>query len=284
MPISNCGTFIDCFYPNNSNTIAMKKVLISVLLLFWPITAFSQGKLSRAKGDLSGKNSSSNYSVSNDDTSTESGDMGFLDGVVLELLYFATYGALIGELQPRTFHGYPYSDGQHGEYAYPESEHDFRGSLLVISNTVSIQSSTFANDLNVNYRFVPAVGVKVNHLHFLDRYNENEQLGLTSMMLDFYRIREKNVTGYWGVGATYVGNNVATWGFTYNLGLDIFVGDPISFGLLWKQSFVNENSVNEFRGLIRYHLKRFDIHGGFIQHKLGDEHFPSAAFGVGYRF
>jgi hypothetical protein len=36
--------------------------------------------------------------------------------------------------------------------------------------------------------------------------------------------------------------------------------------------------------LARYHINKLAIHGGFINYKIGDEGFPSAAVGASYRF
>ncbi|MCG8311281.1 MAG: hypothetical protein MI975_28090 [Cytophagales bacterium] len=262
----------------------MKRTILTVLLICLSIHTFGQGKLERAKEDLSEKSDSGSFTTTSTEASSDDVGDGFVGGIVVELLYVATYGLLIGELQPRSFYSYPFAEGPHGEYQITEGGYFPKRSSLTVSNTTAFQSSTFSNDFRVNYRFIPALGLEANHLHFLDRRDQNEQLGISSILLNFYRIREKNVTGYWGMGGTYAGDGVNTWGFSYNLGLDIYISDPVSLSLFWKQSFINDSSINEFRGLVRYHLKRFAVHGGFIHYQLGDEGFPSAAVGIEYRF
>jgi hypothetical protein len=109
---------------------------------------------------------------------------------------------------------YPYFDGENGEYNYPEvSVPRIKKSSLIISNTLTVQSGTFGNDLRMNYRFLPILGLEANHLHLFDRLDENSNLGISSFMLNFYRIRERRVTGYWGLGATYAGSDVNIMGF-----------------------------------------------------------------------
>lgn len=207
-----------------------------------------------------------------------------MGGVAFDLIYFATYGVLVGDLQPRSFMAYPYFDDENGEYNYQEAVQRIKKSSLIISNTLTVQSGTFGNDLRMNYRFLPIMGLEANHLHLFDRLDEGSDLGISSIMLNFYRIRERRVTGFWGLGATYVGSEVNTTGFSYNLGLDIYVANPVSLGFFWKQSFINETSINEFRALARYHINKLAIHGGFINYQIGDEGFPSAAVGIEYRF
>lgn len=262
----------------------MRTAAITLLILFTTTFTIAQSKLGRAKNDLSGTSSKQSYTTNSDSQSSSEDGNGLVEGIVIETLYFVTYGILIGDIQPRSFYAYPYAEGQHGEY-YPIENHGpgIKGNLI-LSNTLAFQSGTFANDLKLNYRFIPVLGLEANHLHFFDKLSEDTELGISSIMLNYFRIRERHVTGYWGLGATYVGNEVDTWGFSYNLGLDIYVAHPISLSVLWKQSFINESSINEFQGLVKYHLKRFSIHGGFIHYTIGEENFPSAAVGISYGF
>lgn len=263
----------------------MKTITIIILLMSTMTVTFAQGKLDKAKEGLSKSSSQESFSNSDDGNSnTHSGGNGILEGLVIEALYFVTYNTFIGEIQPRAFYPHPYAYGQHGEYHNLEMESYGKKSKLMISNTVAVRSDMYGNDLKLNYRFIPVLGLEANHLHFFDNTVENIELGISSIMLNYYRIRENRVTGFWGLGATYVGSDVNTTGFSYNLGLDIYVSNPVSLGLFWKKSFINESSINEFRALGRYHINRFAIHGGFIHYNLGGEQFPSAALGIEFRY
>lgn len=248
----------------------------TLILLFVSITnlTFAQGKLGRAKESLKSSSSESSYSSSDD---SEVG--GFFVDILGDFFGFAFFG----ELEPKNFYPYPYAVDRFGEYDYPENNPEGKKSKLIISNTMAFQVSTFANDLRLNYRFLPIMGIDANHLHFFDRLDEGSELGISSIMLNFYRIRERNVTGYWGLGATYVGSEVNTIGFAYNVGLDVYIAKPISLNLLWKQSFINETSINEIRVLPKYHIKKLAVYGGFTHYKIGSEGFPSATAGIEYR-
>jgi len=289
----------------------MKTTLIFLLLISLASSSFGQGKLGRAKDSISGKSSSHEKSSSND-YSSDSDSGGFLfnffgnliigmftappdesystdysfqnNDVDLQWLYDITLGIPIGHLEPRCFYLYPYAEGQHGEYDTVGTFYETKRSVLLISNTAVVQPDVIGNDFNLNWRFIPEMGLEFDHLHFVDIIGEREELGFTSFMLNFYRIRERKVTGYWGIGGNYAGSGVNSWGFTYHLGLDIFVGQPTSLGTSWKQSFINESTVNEFQAMIKYHIKRLEIRGGFNDFKIGSENFPGAAFGLGYRF
>ena len=260
----------------------MKTSTIAILALLLTSSIFAQGKLEKAKSDLKGS-SSDGASYSSDYSSSDGGES-FVGGFFIDILALVTIDALIGEMQPRNFHSYPFADGSIGEYDYIENIPDGKRSKFMLSNTMAFQAGTFSNDLRLNYRFIPILGIEANHLHFFDRLDEGSNLGISSAMLNYYRIRERSVTGYWGLGVTYVGSDVNTTGFAYNLGLDIYITNPVSLGIFWKQSFINDNSINEFRALARYHIQKIAIHGGFIHYKIGNEKFPSASIGLEYRF
>jgi hypothetical protein len=260
-------------------TLVMKKLLTSVVLALCVGTLVAQGKLERATQGLtkdapSGSTSSAPSLSGRGDQSS-----GLVDAFAQGVLY-VSFNALFGEVQPRAFIPYAYADNIGGEYCYLGEVADVKLSKLVISNTTTFQSGSTGNDVKLNYRFLPFLGLDVNHLHLFDRLDRNYHLGISTMMLNFYRIREKRVTGYWGLGATYVGREVNTMGFGYNLGLDIYVANPVSIGLQWKQSFISESSINELRILGRYHINRFAIQGGYINYRIGDVGFPSASIGL----
>jgi hypothetical protein len=260
----------------------MKIGAIIILSLLFNVGLHAQSKLEKAKSDLKGSSSngySSDFSYSDSDAGGS-----FISGFFIDFLAFATYGALLGDMQPRNFYPYPFADDNIGEYDHIDNNPSGNRSKFVMSNTMAFQSGTFSNDFRANYRFIPILGLEVNHLHFFNRLEEESELGISSAMLNYYRIRERSVTGYWGIGVTYVGNDVNTTGFSYNLGIDVFIAKPVSLGIFWKQSFINDSSINEFRALTRYHIRKAAIHGGFIQYKIGEEKFPSASIGLEYRF
>lgn len=263
------------------------KITFVVALLFFTFNfTNAQGKLNRAKEDLSGnssRSSSSSRSSWSDDNGGNDG-IGYFDSVFIEIAYHATIGILLGEMQPRYFFEYPYSDGSHGEYAFPDENVPLKRSQLIISNTFFTSGKEFyGNDLKLNFRFIPLLGVEASHLHFFEE-NPKVELGVSSFMINYYRVREQNVTAYWGIGATHVGNGVDDTGLAYQVGVDVYLNKPFSLGAFWKQSLINDSSIDEFKLLARYYMKRFSVHGGYNHYKLGSVSINAMGFGIDYRF
>ena len=208
------------------------KITFVVALLFFTFNfTNAQGKLNRAKEDLSGnssRSSSSSRSSWSDDNGGNDG-IGYFDSVFIEIAYHATIGILLGEMQPRYFFEYPYSDGSHGEYAFPDENVPLKRSQLIISNTFFTSGKEFyGNDLKLNFRFIPLLGIEASHLHFFEE-NPKVELGVSSFMINYYRVREQNVTAYWGIGATHVGNGVDDTGLAYQVGVDVYLNKPFSW-------------------------------------------------------
>jgi hypothetical protein len=266
------------------------KLKITLTLLFCCFIFninYAQGKLNRAKSDLSGSSSSSSSSSrsnNNHDGDDWGNGAGFFDGVFIEIAYQATIGVLVGNMESRSFFEYPYSDGSHGEYAFPDEDVPLKNNQLIISNTAFASGKEFfGNDIKLNFRFIPLAGIEVSHLHFFENTPKNN-LGLTSIMFNYYRVRETYVTAFWGAGITHIGNGVDETGFTYQVGVDVYLKKPYSLSALWKQSLINNTTVDELKLHIRRHLKRFSIHGGFNYYKLGSVNINALGVGVDYRF
>lgn len=277
------------------NSTTLKPIImqqkITLFLVLFCCTIFSinaQGKLNRAKDDLSGGSSSSSSSRSSNSSDSwdddNDDDEGYFAEFFSEIIDHVVCGIFFGDMERKYFYDYPYANGSHGEYAFPDENVPLKSMQLMISNTFFASGKEFyGNDAKINFRFMRLLGVEVNHLHFFEDRPKSE-LGINSLMLNYYRVREKKVTGFWGVGATHVGSGVDKVGFAYQLGVDVYLDKPISLSALWKQSFINGSSVDEFKLHARYHLKRLSVHGGYNRYKLGTVKINSMGIGLDYRF
>ena len=275
----------------------MQKVLFVVFLFVIGLAntnCYSQGRLGDVKGDIKkekpkrSSNSGSNGSKSRGSTNNSSDNSGFAYLVAESLvkltgyaIYYVGYKLPIGEVESRKFFDYPYANGSHGEYSHSFVDLKDKKSNLTFSNTLSMHDKNlFANKASLNYRFIRALGVEASYLQFYET-DPLEDLNMTSGMLNFYRIREENVTGFWGIGLTHVGSDVQRLGFAYNMGLDVYWGSPISTELYWKQSFINKTALNEFKLMVNYHINKSAISLGLVNHNLAGHNF--AMLGAGFK-
>lgn len=246
----------------------MKKLILIFLLI--PVIGFSQGKLNQAKNNLSSKSKSS--SSKSKSSSSGSGKVDFNVGrAFVKLFLYAPkiviggiYMTVFGDFERRHFSPYPYYYGNvQGEYDFGLETEDKKN---LIGAGVNYLLGKYINsaEANVNYRFLPFLGVDLSHQSFFeDRPNGSDRLDVTSLMVNYYRIRERSFTGWWGIGATYFGNEVNTYGFTYNIGLEVYPVKPMSFLISYKQTFINQSHINVTKYQTKYHRKKMAYYIGF---------------------
>ncbi len=266
----------------------MKQILFFFLLV--SISSFSQGKLEKAKKSLSKESSSSKSeevsavssyasSSSNEDSSSsfDGDDECFNVGDVFLVIKHVFFGDLEERsLQPHIYYDY-------GEYTTSLDSLAKKSNLKIGANYLA--SNTRALGINVLFKPIPILGLEVSHVNFREKFVlKNERLDYSSVMLNFYRFREKYLTAWWGVGIGRVWNEVATSGFTYGFGTEIYPVEPISLRVSYKESLINATSVREFSSSVKYHRKKAAFSVGYTNYRLGTEHVKGVAMGIEYTF
>ncbi|CAL2106775.1 conserved exported hypothetical protein [Tenacibaculum sp. 190524A02b] len=266
----------------------MKQIMILFLLL--SCTVFAQGKLEKAKKELSTKTTTTKPTVessSNASSSTISNsrvndnDSESFQSFVAKVAYSATLGIVAGKAEWRELTPYPYYD--YGEYTKTLNEKTKRSNVKIGVNYFNNLIKGF--EVYGSYKFVPLIGIEASHIRFNEKVNDKKDyLDISSLMLNYYRIREKYVSLWWGLGGTYIGNEVNKLGFAYNIGTEIYPFRPVSFHFSWKHSFINNSSVQRFKANAKYHLKKTAIVAGYNNFNLGSVNTSGLTIGVEYMF
>lgn len=272
-----------CFISKNYLDMKQTYILLSTFFLLSQFS-WSQSKLKQAKENLNEEYLHYNSNTS-ETANTKNNVRPLWVDLLIEPIIWLGVHTVVGEAQNRTITPYPYYQGYQGEYSTETSNLDFKNSLLDLSSyyTTSKDAITGLN-LNATYRFIPLLGIEFNHIHLAEKYfGEREYIDISSLHLNYYRIREKHVTAYWSLGASYIANEVNKLGFSYALGTEIFPFNPISIGFKWQQSFINAQSINQLKLELSYHLKQVRFFTGFHNYDLAGIKNPSFAVGINYR-
>jgi hypothetical protein len=265
----------------------MKKLFYICLLI--PIIGFSQTKLSAAKQNLSTNSSSSSTSSSSSSNSSSSSHRAFgnlFADIFVEVFLIVGYEGLLSNLEYRHFAPYPYYyDNVNGEYDFGAVDGDKRSLLKARVNYFSANSIQGVA-ANVKYRFLPILGLELSHNNFFENNlaGTSDNLNTTSFMLNYYRVRERSVTGWLGIGATYVGNEVNTAGFAYTIGVEVYPFKPISLHAIFQQSFINESNINELQFQIKYHRKKMAYYTGYNDYSIAGVGVSGFVFGIEIAF
>lgn len=268
------------------------KLILKLLLFFLLLTQFNyaQSKLKQVKENLSENETTSNNNITNNDNvsstkgSSSFGNKLFVDLLVKPLIWVGKQ-AILGEAEDRAIVFYPYHNRYQGEYYYSNSNNDKTSLLELNSFYISSKDAVKGLNIDLNYRFTPLIGIKLKHLHFSEKYfGKTEYLDISSLLFNYYRIREKYITAHWGLGISYIANSVKKIAFSYAVGMELFPVNPISLSFSWQQNFVNTLSIDELKLQLNYHIKQFSPFIGYYNYNLAGIKNPSLGFGCNYRF
>lgn len=269
------------------------KHAILVCVLLCTTVLFSQEKLKKAKEDLSSTSTSaqttqgqmrtsnsSSGSYSDSSSSFDSDDKPF-GQFLAEILFYTTVGVTFGVAEYRELNPYPYYN--YGEYTKESNEQTKRSNIRIGTNY--LPGKVDALELGALYKPIPLVGIEATYLRFSERNRiSDEYLNISSLMANYYRIREKYVTAWWGLGVSYVGNEVDTYGFAYSLGTEIYPLKPLSIHVSWKESFINQSTVGMFKSQLKYHFKKAAVFTGFHHNTIGEQVVKGVTIGLEYTF
>ncbi len=187
-------------------------------------------------------------------------------------------------MEYRSFTPHPYYKNTFGEY-YKNDTINSKNNSFKISGNHLFNKDANGVEINANYRVLPILGIEASYIHFSEKIKTgNDYLDISSLMINYYRIRENNISLWWGLGTSYVGNKVNTLGFAYNIGTEIYPFKPISLQASWKQSFINSSSVDVFKTQIKYHIKNTALFTGYHDYQLGSEKNAGFILGLEYTF
>ncbi|PQJ21614.1 hypothetical protein [Tenacibaculum sp. SG-28] len=269
----------------------MKKIIY--LLLFSSSVVFSQQKLKKAKENLT-KNTTKMYSASSvnskqDKEETSKSTTSFSDelsnsflGILGDVILFASLGVIVGDAEKRGITPYPYFDG--GEFTTSFNKNTKRSNFRIGANYLF--NSVKVIELNGLYKPIPIVGIEASHLHFSEKNRgAATYLDVSSLLVNYNRFRERYFSVWWGVGATFIGNEVDRVGFTYGVGTEIYPWNPVSIHFSWKESILNNSvALGLLKTQLKVHLKKIAIYSGYHHYDVGGVLFDGGVIGVEYTF
>lgn len=275
-----------------------KITFYTLILLFISFSSYGQSKIKKAEESLkketnSSKTSKSKFDDSKNNTSENDLLTEVIGGFFIQIFTYTAYGIAIEspfEMENKSSNAfitkYPYLNSNKGNYSYDWDE----GSEIfktTISNRYIFENSRInGNHLNLNMRFFKRVGLEIDYLQLWEN-NPNfgkDNLAIYKAMVKYYRVRTERFDLWWGLGASYIDGEVNELGFTYGLGAELFFAKPLSLEVNFNQTLVNSETVNQFNGLLNYHLKQYKFSGGYAHLKIGSQKFSTMSLGLGVSF
>ena len=171
-----------------------------------------------------------------------------------------------------------------GEYDYGQEDTDKKSQLRLGTNYL-VGNVINSIEVNARYRFDPLVGIELHHQSFFENVRDGtEYLDVTSLGVNYYRIRERAITAWWGAGITYVGNDVNTAGLMVNIGTEIYPFNPMSLHISFQQSLINDSNIGTLKSQLKYHRKKTAFYLGYHDISLAGVKASGMVLGIEYQF
>ncbi len=253
----------------------------------------AEKSLSKKKEKNNSRGDSRSYTYS-DSSDSENNFIADTFGVLfLDIFLAATYGIIIETPFEQEYTGsqasltkYPYHSGAKGNFSYEHGDDTTIFKTTIADRYIVENGKIYGNQLMAEFWFAKRISLKANYLQLWEDniHFENNSLAMYQGLAKYHRIRTERFNAWWGLGATYVDGEVDETGFTYGLGAELFLVKPISIEADFMQTFINNETVNQFSTLMNYHIKRYKVSGGYEHLKLGIEDFSMFSIGVGVSF
>lgn len=278
----------------------MQQKLLLVLFIFISHSGLSQSKIEKAEESLKKQESSVRYQSHNtEDDNNDDENLGetlfkeTIGRLFISIFAYTAYGILIetpfekdNPSSSAILNKQPYLNSNHGNYSYDWNDNSAIGRTTISSRYIFENSILDGHHLNIDIRFYNKLALELDYLQLWEN-NPNfgyHTLAIYTALAKYHRIRTKKVDGWWGIGATYVDGNVDDFGFTLGLGVEVFLGKPISLESNFNHTLINQNSLSKFNGLINYYFKRYKLSSGYEYLNIGNQSFSTINLGLGISF
>ena len=271
----------------------MKYIFLSFILFFSTISIFSQqGKLELAKESLRQSNSGNTTTEHDNNYSKSSSGYNPFTDLIVAIFYNITYGVAVEtvfeketKMHNAKISTHPYIFNKIGNYTYSDSINTVKTRFEITNSFVIENKNLFGNNFNTKLRFAKRFDIELGYLQLFEN-NNNKIDGFTlfSFMANYHRIRTQKIDLWYGIGASYVANNVDKFGFSYGVGTELFIIRPMSIVASYKGSIINDESINKFKILLNYHLKNYKIYSGYQRYILGPSKINTFSIGLGIFF
>lgn len=277
----------------------MKKAYLFLIVSMISVTtATAQNKLEKSKSEInSGSKSNSNSSSSSKSSSRSSDDDNDL-GFFGELFFYITFGVfkygLIGDYNNEDhLHAnltpYPFYNRKSGNYKKADTDTVQKAmSRIDIENKFIYNNSRLlGNHFEVKARPFQYFYIQADYrelFEFNKVHNTTNNLSLLHLNLAYDRVRLEKFNLGWNIGASYIGNEVNKFGFSYGLSADYFMTNQISFSASQQWSRINGLPVNAFEIQSKYHKKSYFFTLGYERLKIATPTYNFITVGGGIYF
>jgi len=263
----------------------MKTYFTFFLIISFLFSGYGQSKLEKSKNQVAKEKTTTPKNPNTSDQSGSSDGIQFIANIIIYTAGPTLFGLYAKEdhLHNRLT-AYPYADGESGNYKKMDNYSEIKKTRIDLSNAFLMGTNLYANHFKVKYRPTYVLYFQADYFELFEpKFNEKgfHNLSLFNFNLCYDRIRTKEFTLGWTIGASYIANSVKKFGFNYGLQLEGFFKRNISLFSSIKGSRINGSPVTQFEAALRYHYKKASVSFGYERIKLASSVFNFPALGLG---
>lgn len=280
----------------------MKRTYILILFLI-TISVAGQSKIGGAKENLSGGTQNSggrSYSLEEEKSSNASPSSSYsgsflgeiFGGLLIDLTVGLAYSIVVqapnehtGLMHQSTLNPYPFHGNTKGDYQYAGWDNFVLWRLEASNYYFSEKGNFFLNDLNLKFRITDRFAVNAEYFRFWEKLllTGNEKMDMFSTTFQYYRIRTPRVSVHWGLGASYIANEVKKFGLATEIANEIFI-KPISIYTDLKANFFKNDQIYLFSIGPKYYYRNFNIGVKYQYVNLASYKSSGISLGIGFIF
>lgn len=276
----------------------MKLIYISLFFVL-SISLSGQSKIRSAKENLSDKQGisiseefsteePSSYSSSSSLWSSYDNPLwGILFQLSIGLAYYAAFETPAEQQSPMynaTLSPYPFHQGAKGDYLYRNQDNYVLWRVEGSNYYFPEKGRFYSNDLNIKFRIGNRFAINTNYLHFWEKLlSGNEKLDMISATAQYYRVRTQRVALHWGIGASYIANDIKQWGFALDVGNEIFF-KPFSIYTDFRGNFFRNSDILLFSIGPKFYYRNYHFGIKYQYIDLARNKASGISFGIGAMF
>lgn len=271
------------------------RTLFILLFSVFCFSALGQSKIKQAKEKLS-EDTKTEFMISEFPARETSSSFLFEEGssflteillnLTVGLAYYVAFETPIEQrlqMYDATLNPYPFYAGAKGDYKYAGWDNFVLWRIDASNYYFSEKSKFHLNDLNLKFRIGSRFALNVKYLHFWEKLlaPEDEKLDVFSATLQYFRIRTPHVSMHWGLGASYIANNIKQFGFVTELGTEFFI-KPFSIHCDFKGDFFKKNDIYVFSVGPKFYFRNYNFGINYQYVNLASSKASGVSFGVGF--
>ena len=177
---------------------------------------------------------------------------------------------------------YPFFHSKEGNYTYNNLSVPFR--IEVSSNLMLGHNFQKNGNIIGKIRFAKRLDLSATYNQLFKTGLKNEYHSQTSFILNYHRIRTRQVDIWYGLGIMFSENKHQSSGVAYNLGAELFLPAHLNLQGQINWAYLEPEFIKNYQIQLGYFLSHWRLQGGIKNFRLPYKQLNTIELGIKYYF